>query len=79
MLILCHSTCMAKKKLYTQEEMRAELRAKLRGRKQMDVAAEIGVTPARLSQVSTGFPINGPILAWLGYEKAEALYRRVAR
>lgn len=70
---------MSKKKLYTQEEMRAELRAKLRGRKQVDVAAEIGVSAARLSQVATGFPINGPILSWLGYVKAEALYRRVAK
>ena len=70
---------MAIKSLYTQEELRAELLAKLRNRKQVDVAAEIGVKPGHLSQVAGGLPINGAILTWLGYEKAEALYRRVAK
>lgn len=70
---------MAKKTLYTQEELRAELLAKMRNRKQFEVAAEIGVKPGHLSQVAGGMPINGEILAWLGYEKAEALYRRVAK
>lgn len=77
--LACHIVFMSEKSLYTQEDLRAELRAKLRGRKQIDVAKEIGVNSNHLSQVCTGNPINGAILIWLGYEKCKPYYRRITK
>lgn len=74
--VMCHSLCMAKKTLWTQQDLRTELMARLRNRRNVDACAEIGVKPNHLSQVVNGMPINGAILKWLGFEKSESLYRR---
>ncbi len=63
----------------TQEHLKRILEAKLEGRSQASLCREIGVRPQHLSLMVNGAPINGKVLAYLGYEKAEGLYRRVRR
>ena len=67
---------MAKRTYWSEEDLRATLRMRLRNRRQLDVATEIGVTPQHLSKVVTGDHLNGKILEWLGFQPSEKLFVR---
>jgi hypothetical protein len=60
----------------TQEQLRTMLVKKIGSRRNAVVSREIGVKPQNLHIMSQGAPIVGKVLAWLGYEKVNDLYRR---
>ena len=60
----------------TQDELRALLRKKLGSGTQAALARAIGVKPQNLSVQLQGLPIQGKVLAWLGYEAVNGLYQK---
>lgn len=66
------------KKHFTTDDVRAELERRMRGRKQADVAREVGVKPQNLSIMVKGAPIHGKVLSWLGYRRIEGMFEKVA-
>lgn len=63
---------------FTANDVRSELRKRLDGRTQAEVAREVGIKPQNLSVMASGGPIHGKLLAWLGYRRIEGIYERVA-
>ena len=59
---------------FTDEDLRQKLKEKINGRKQIDVAAEVGISSAFLSQVLHGDPVSGKILKWLGFRRGPKIY-----
>lgn len=66
------------KKQFTTADVRAEFVKRIQGRRQAEVAREVGVKPQNLSTMIKGAPIHGKVLAWLGYRRVEGIYERVA-
>ena len=60
----------------TDEQLRKILKRRVGDQKQVHLAKEIGVKPQNLSIAIKGAPIGGKILAWLGYERVDGIYRR---
>jgi hypothetical protein len=65
----------------SEDDVRAMLRKKLKGRKNIDVAAEIGVSPSYLSGIANGpAPPAGKILRALGLRKVRSrMYEKVKK
>jgi hypothetical protein len=61
----------------TQDHLRQMLKKALGNQKQVSLAREIGIPPQHLSLMLKGMPIGGKALKYLGYEKAEGLYRKL--
>lgn len=61
---------------FTTEDVRAEFRLRLEGKTQIEIAREIGIKPQNLSAMVAGAPINGKVLAWLGFRRIEGLFEK---
>ena len=61
-------------KLSTEEDLRNKLRALLRNKKTVELAAEIGISPNQISMYTNGAPLNGKVVAFLGYRKVKAKF-----
>jgi hypothetical protein len=61
----------------TQEHLRKLLMKELQGRTQVSLCRELGIKPQNLSIMVKGSPIIGRLLAHLGYEKVDDLYRKI--
>jgi len=62
--------------LYSDEEVRDALKEKIKGRKQIDVAKEIGISSTFLSQALHTDVVTGKILKWLGFKRGPRFYVR---
>jgi len=64
---------------YTEQQIRGALKAQVEARKLRGVAEDTGLSRAFVSAVATGKrPPSPAILGYLGYERIEQKYRRIA-
>lgn len=61
---------------YTDKDVRAVLHRKLEDRTQADLAREVGMKFQNLSVMVKGGPINGKLLTWLGFRRADGLFEK---
>ena len=66
-------------KYFSRAEVREALDRALRDRTMTSLAEEIGVPIQSISVMRQGAPINGKVLAWLGFERVDGIFRKVRK
>lgn len=78
-MIFCDSVVFMANRYYTADDIRKVFEAKIKGRTQVSICRELGLKAQNLSVMVNGAPINGRVLAWLGYRRVEGLYERTGK